>query len=553
MTIEEKTAFLRVAAAADPASVTRAEKNHIFGQPPPDEEDRLCQEKIGMTMEELRRKVMSDPDTLTELECDIIRFGATYEWNRPRVGRPPLWKAFLPDEEGRLASQVFALLANDRDDEISRRADVRAKAFENVKTERRLKLVEERKAESAAKWQQEFSEAIKTSSLFNPPPTRLSAEEKALYLRIIADPASVTRADKNKVYEKPPPDEEDRLCKDKTGMTMEQLRHKALSNPDALTEDECDILAYGVTKRNKSSSKPSFWKFHLVEDDIQLANQVDEILYTQDDIEIQRRATHHLSHTFKEVMAERRGNQRQQQIAERAAKMRAAQPRWLNHMSDAKLSRWGFVIFRTAYSEGTEEKWKEFQWVYLVNKNAQLSKGWRRATSFRSLHEPLLVSDSSLEGAGVDVLRQRFKAIREQNEIPAGVATDCFLIADQAILDKALLSVEVKYQPKAQGEPDPWQSTFFIRAVNPDYDASVPIPSEGDLAGYEGEITIPLPKVFDWLYYCFLAKSEDWETRYKLVKGGPAEMMGEMSPYPAYRPGTEPANLSEILPPEPVT
>jgi hypothetical protein len=119
--------------------------------------------------------------------------------------------------------------------------------------------------------------------------------------------------------------------------------------------------------------------------------------------------------------------------------------------------------------------------------------------------------------------------MREQSEIHAGIATDCFLIADQAAIDKALLSSEVEYQPKAQGEPDPWQSTFSIRAVNPDYDASIPIPSEGDLASYEGEITIPLPKVFDWLYYCFLAKSEDWETRYKLVKAGPAEMMVSMT------------------------
>lgn len=78
MTAEEKAAFLRAAAAADPASVTRADKNHIFGHPPPDEEDGLCQEKIGMAMEELRRKVMSASETLTELECDIIRFGATY-------------------------------------------------------------------------------------------------------------------------------------------------------------------------------------------------------------------------------------------------------------------------------------------------------------------------------------------------------------------------------------------------------------------------------------------------------------------------------------------
>lgn len=194
-------------------------------------------------------------------------------------------------------------------------------------------------------------------------------------------------------------------------------------------------------------------------------------------------------------------------------------------MPDANLFRWGFVIFRTAYSEGTEEKWRTFQYAYTCNKNTQLNQGWKRASSFCSRHQPLFLSDSLLEGAGVDVLRQRFKIMREQNGIPAGIATDCFLIADLAALDEACITLRTKYQPKAPGEPDPWQFTVFIRAVNPDYDASVSISSEGDLAGYEGEVTIPLPKVFDWLYYCFLAKSEDWETRYNVVKGGPAEMM----------------------------
>lgn len=525
MKAEEKAAYLRVAAAADPASVTRAEKNQIFGQPPPEEEDRLCQEKIGMKMEELRRKVMSGPETLTEYECDIIRFGATYEWNRPRIGRPPMWLAFLPDEEYHLASQVHGLLANDCDDEISRRADLRAKAFESVKKERLEKERQKEAAVEAAKWQEEFKEHVKTSPLFNPPPTTLSSEEKALYLRIIADPASVTRADRNQVYEQPPPDEEDRLCKEKTGLTMEELKYKALFNPETLTEDECETLVHGAPSRPYTGKKHSFWRFHLIEDDKKLADQVDDILYTQDDIEINRRAYHQLIHTFKEVKAERRENLRQQRIAERAAKVRAARPRWVNHLIDAKLPRWGFVIFRTAYSEGTESKWVLFQSIYNQHKSKQLRYCWRMAANLGSTHDPLPVSDPLLEGADIDTLRQRFKAMREQDKIPAGIATDCFLVADQAALDEPFLISKTPYKPKAPGEPDPWQSTITVRAINPDYEASVPIPSEGDLAGYEGEITIPLPKVFDWLYYCFFAKSEDWETRYKLVKGGPAEMI----------------------------
>ncbi|KAL7921209.1 hypothetical protein ACQKWADRAFT_321683 [Trichoderma austrokoningii] len=500
MTTEEKAAFLR--AAADGASVTQADKNQIFGRPRPDEEDRLCQEKVGMTMEELRRKTMSDSETLTELECDILRFDATYEWNGFNYCRHPI--------------QVFALLANDDDDEISRRANLGAKGFEGAKRERREKERREEEAEEEAKWLKEFKEIVKTSPHFNPPPTRLSPEEKALYLRIIADPASVTRADKNQVFERPPPDEEDRLCKEKVGITMEELRHKVLSNPDTLTEDECDIMCLGVAKRNKSNHK----------DDRKLSDQVLDIVSTQQDIEIQRRSWDRRA-TFDQVRTEQRKNRRQQLIAERAAIWYAPMARWVKHMFDANLSRWGLVIFRTAYGEGSDDKWALFQKIYDQHTSKQLRCCWDKAIRLLASHNPLL------------------------GEIPAGIATDCFLVADQAVIDDPNLTSKTPYyKPKGPGEADPWQFTITVRAINPDYGASVPMPSEGDLAGYEGEIAIPLPKVADWLYYSFFAKSEDWETRYKLVKGGPAEIMHRSSPYPAYRPGTEPDNLSEILPPE---
>ncbi|KAK1252982.1 hypothetical protein MKX08_004169 [Trichoderma sp. CBMAI-0020] len=492
MTVEEKSAFLRVAAAADPASVTRADKNQIFGRPPPDEEDCLCQEKIGMTMEELRRKAMSVNGRWV--------FSLTKSIALPRKFSP-CWKMMMTMSYLAVQSSV-------------------PEPSKKLKRKRYFKSVQERDAEEDAKWQKEFTEMVKTSRLFNPPPTKLSPEERALYLRIVADPASATRADKNKVYEKPPPDEEDRLCKEKVGVAMEELRHKALFNPDAMTEDECNILIRGVKKREKSNGRYSLWKFRLVEDDRELSRQVDEILYTQEDIEIQRRA-HHRHHHFDDVIEERRKRIKQQRIDEREA----------------------------TYGEGTKYKWVLFRSIYNRQSVTQLHECWASAASLSSAHYPLPVSDPLLEGADIDTLRQRFKAMREQGEIPQGIATDRFLVADQAALDDPYLTSKTSYKPKVPGDPNPWQSTITVRAINPDYEASVPIASEGDLAGHQGEITIPLPKVFDWLYYSFFAKSEDWETRYKLVKGGPAEMMSHLSQYPAYRPGAEPANLSEILPP----
>lgn len=88
MTPEQKALFQRVAAAAavDPASVTRAERNQIFQRPPPDEEDRLCKEKTGLIMEELKNKVMTDLESLTELETEIVMSGATSDLDGRRKG-----------------------------------------------------------------------------------------------------------------------------------------------------------------------------------------------------------------------------------------------------------------------------------------------------------------------------------------------------------------------------------------------------------------------------------------------------------------------------------
>jgi hypothetical protein len=371
-----------------------------------------------------------------------------------------------------------------------------------------------------------------TSNVHRPvphsPQTRMTVEQKALHQRIAAagDPASVTRAERNQIYLQPLPDEEDRLCKEKVGLTMEELKSKAMASPDTLSEAETDIIISGASydRNTPKSGTNSFWLFDLLDDEYQLACQVRDLLANDYDNEVKRRA-HNRARAFDQDRSERNAQKRHERATAQAAKSKAARPQWLHDMFDAKLPRWGFVIFRITYSEGTEQKWQGFRATYETTMITQLHQCWRKAASLSSTHHPILVSDPSLDGADLGALRQRFKTMREQNEIPNRIATDCFLVVDEAVLNHPVILSKTLYRPKAPGEPDPWQYTLSLRAVDPDYDVLVPIPSEGDLSGYGGEITIPLPKVFDWLYYCFLAKSEDWETRCKVVKGGAAELM----------------------------
>lgn len=103
--------------------------------------------------------------------------------------------------------------------------------------------------------------------------------------------------------------------------------------------------------------------------------------------------------------------------------------------------------------------------------------------------------------------------MRGQSEIPGRPANDCFLVVVEALLKHKFVKSRISYKPKAPGNADAWETALFISAVDPDHDDSVAAQSEQTVTGITGEISILLPKLFDWLYYCFFAKSEDCDTR----------------------------------------
>lgn len=60
--------------------------------------------------------------------------------------------------------------------------------------------------------------------------------------RAIADPQSITHDEYNIIWQWPSPDEEDRICVEKTGHTRAELVAKALAAPDELTRDEAMVV-----------------------------------------------------------------------------------------------------------------------------------------------------------------------------------------------------------------------------------------------------------------------------------------------------------------------
>lgn len=85
----------------------------------------------------------------------------------------------------------------------------------------------------------------------SPPPTTttnsgITPEQRALYQKAIATPHALTHAERNLINERPPPDEEERLCLAKVNLTVPQLQEKAIAHPEQLTKLEAKIVCHGA-------------------------------------------------------------------------------------------------------------------------------------------------------------------------------------------------------------------------------------------------------------------------------------------------------------------
>lgn len=375
-------------------------------------------------------------------------------------------------------------------------------------------------------------------------PERMTIEERELYQRIAnagsAEAAAVTRADRNKALHRPEPEEEDRLCASKVGLTMLMLRAKAIKSPDTLTELECETIMRGADYDDPVNMRNPAWISNLPVEEGELAKRVWGLLDDEQERNAYDAALQRDCVAFRPqrdaIMQERIKRNRERRSREYERMAREATPRWVNEIKDARLPRWGFVVFRTAYGEGTDAAWRSFVDIYTSAGRMQLSKCWKKSNSLPQKHQPQwVVDDASLDGADLPTLRRRFRAMREQGEIADRLASDCFLVVDEAILSHKFVTSRIFYKPKTPGNPDPWETALFIRAVDPDHDDSATAQSQQNVAGFTGEISIPLPKVFDWLYYCFFAKSEDWNMRYEITQSGPAELTVRILYFPRRR------------------
>lgn len=373
------------------------------------------------------------------------------------------------------------------------------------------------------------------------PPSSLDPtveHDEELYRRVIASPASATRAERNLIRRLPPPEEEDRLCVARTGLTRDELQAKALSRPEELSYEAAKIATFGVLfdadagldfmERREQLRR----RYHEPSPLQALQNAAEEAL-DRDRGEAEKMARLNACRVWMAVDRARR-EEEDRQWREAAIERRVKKGnRWIRDVLE-ELQRegneeeeeeegaggcWGFVVFRTGcYGRGAEGEaaWRRFREYF--DRIAEVSVlHWDGGPLLWPLFRAVFVEDDEeLEGASDEQLRARFKRMREGGQLlPNGIATNCFLVADAAMIEseavgKMFLPAKVDDVGTVKWMFD--DPVVYIRAVDPDYhedgqEAGKEERDGGEMAGYRGEARVALPRVFDWLYWlCFIAK-----------------------------------------------
>ncbi|KAL2171190.1 hypothetical protein VTG60DRAFT_3501 [Thermothelomyces hinnuleus] len=355
------------------------------------------------------------------------------------------------------------------------------------------------------------------------------------------DPASITPAEKNDILWLPPPEVENQLLQSAFNLgSREALVAKALINDGAeLSYDEAKWLE-SLGRHDPFEELSITASLNRLERRLQspaadrkLVDDAQSAVLTLDE----DRARIHARNQWNRLNKEHR-----RAAEERRAKIRELRklPRaiWVQQIVDARLPRWGFVILRTAYGPDDDDggggggggdhhhhhhhhhhhpcsdaAWERFQ-AYFKNACGYMRTLCKGSSELVRTHASVWVSDrATLDGADTATLRARARAMREAGQIPNGVRVDVFLVVDESVLREEKVASGIVISPHNKKE------AVRLRAVDPDHDPSAqPVPAEGPYAGFDGEISVSLHRVFDWLYYTFFAGSETWPLRYSRTK-----------------------------------
>ncbi|KAK0383859.1 hypothetical protein NLU13_7951 [Sarocladium strictum] len=265
-------------------------------------------------------------------------------------------------------------------------------------------------------------------------PIPLDENTRELYKRAEEDPSAITDAEMRIITLRPPSELEDKLCREQCGLSFEELLQKALRH-EKLTFDEAKILMQRGVE----------WKHGSDQGDILLRLPADER-------ELRHAATEAVTpQSLKDAMLIAKPVYSEASAAASAAVQEYYQGFEVLHIRRAHMTLWqkhileqgnggacGLVLF---YPAAKGSRWERFKAkldlaVYhglraemggvkeLIMNNFQLCliEAWQNTNS----------QDESLQ--------ERFRRLRDAEEVPAGLRNDAFLYVN----DEALHSIDAR-------------------------------------------------------------------------------------------------------------
>jgi hypothetical protein len=235
-------------------------------------------------------------------------------------------------------------------------------------------------------------------SILQPP-----AEIITFWTRLVENPETLTDEDRLKALSRYPLHETNALCEEKCGLTLDALIDKAIDSPEALSQQECQILRSGYSFRDTKGR----W------------DAPSNIIRWPRDLKLLRLGAMANALTPRDRVAESRAVKRVEAINEAVFQARgkldasvdvmnirnANKLPWvegiLERVKDAGKVEWGFVAFRTDF--GDEKAWKRFteQIEDAVNTAVWLAKMPER---LQGKWKIVWVEEESLKGANVEKL-----------------------------------------------------------------------------------------------------------------------------------------------------
>ncbi|KAK4119593.1 hypothetical protein N657DRAFT_650082, partial [Parathielavia appendiculata] len=278
-------------------------------------------------------------------------------------------------------------------------------------------------------------------------PMEAKPELAELYRRAVADPHSISRAERNAIWGHPPPEEENRLCVAKTGLTRAGLVAKAAAPPDELTLCEAKIICHhrGVNFDDKAEEAAPITG---------IVDRLDRLeVALLEYIRVCKKKPTPLEKLYNEALA-RLCAWREH---EKARIVKVGTP-WIRKMLEAGLLEegaeyWGFVVFRTGCYHGEENEalWQRFR-DHLLKVAETSVLHWYSGPELWPSLRIVFVEDKELKGASNEQLRIWFRKMRDraggEQHLPKGIRTKCFLVADEAVIRSE--AAQTPYTPRCK-------------------------------------------------------------------------------------------------------